>query len=188
MLNIIGGIDHPTKGQVIVAGQELNDKDEDFLSEFRCAHVGFVFQAYNLVSTLTVAENVAFLSASWQTIMLLPLATLVSASICLVAYMMLSVDEQHQEFAILRAIGAKPRIIVSISAIQSAVVLLSSFGIGLSFGTIFTFMILMANPSVTPITILTISGWIITALIALFILSLYPAFKLSKTSILKILT
>jgi putative ABC transport system ATP-binding protein len=60
LLNIIGGIDRPTKGQVIVAGQELNDKDEDFLSEFRCAHVGFVFQSYNLVSTLTVAENVAF--------------------------------------------------------------------------------------------------------------------------------
>ncbi len=60
LLNIIGGIDRPTKGHVIVAGQELNDKDEDFLSEFRCAHVGFVFQAYNLVSTLTVAENVAF--------------------------------------------------------------------------------------------------------------------------------
>lgn len=36
LLNIIGGIDRPTKGQVIVAGQELNDKDEDFLSEFRC--------------------------------------------------------------------------------------------------------------------------------------------------------
>jgi len=60
LLNLIGGIDKPTKGKITVAGQELNDKDEDFLSEFRCSHVGFVFQAYNLVSTLTVEENVAF--------------------------------------------------------------------------------------------------------------------------------
>ena len=60
LLNLIGGIDCPTKGKIMVAGQELTDKDEDFLSEFRCNHVGFVFQAYNLVSTLTVAENVAF--------------------------------------------------------------------------------------------------------------------------------
>ena len=60
LLNIIGGIDRPTKGKIIVASQDLADKDEDFLSEFRCNHVGFVFQAYNLVSTLTVAENVAF--------------------------------------------------------------------------------------------------------------------------------
>jgi putative ABC transport system ATP-binding protein len=60
LLNIIGGVDRPTKGKIVVAGQELNGKDEDFLSEFRCAHVGFIFQSYNLVSTLTVAENIAF--------------------------------------------------------------------------------------------------------------------------------
>ena len=60
LLNIISGIDRPTKGKIIVAGQDLTEKDEDFLSDFRCNNVGFVFQAYNLVSTLTVAENVAF--------------------------------------------------------------------------------------------------------------------------------
>jgi len=60
LLNIIGGIDRPTKGKVFVAGEEMTGKDEDFLSEFRCNHIGFVFQSYNLVSTLTVAENIAF--------------------------------------------------------------------------------------------------------------------------------
>ena len=60
LLNIISGIDKPTSGKIIVLGQDLTDKDEDFLADFRCNDVGFVFQAYNLVSTLTVAENVAF--------------------------------------------------------------------------------------------------------------------------------
>jgi putative ABC transport system ATP-binding protein len=60
LLNIISGIDRPTKGQIIVANQDLTEKDEDFLSDFRCHNIGFIFQAYNLVSTLTVAENVAF--------------------------------------------------------------------------------------------------------------------------------
>ena len=60
LLNLIGGIDRPTKGKIVVAGQDLTIQNEDFLSDFRCYHVGFVFQAYNLVSTLTVAENVAF--------------------------------------------------------------------------------------------------------------------------------
>ena len=60
LLNIISGIDRPTKGQIIVANQDLTDKNEDFISDFRCNHIGFIFQAYNLVSTLTVAENVAF--------------------------------------------------------------------------------------------------------------------------------
>ncbi len=60
LLNLISGIDRPTTGKILVANEELTGKDEDFLSDFRCSHVGFVFQAYNLVSTLTVAENVAF--------------------------------------------------------------------------------------------------------------------------------
>ena len=60
LLNIIGGIDRPTKGKIVVDGQDLTVQNEEFLSDFRCNNVGFVFQAYNLVSTLTVAENVAF--------------------------------------------------------------------------------------------------------------------------------
>lgn len=60
LLNIIGGIDKPTSGKIIVFGHDLRVKDEDFLADFRCNNVGFVFQSYNLVSTLTVSENIAF--------------------------------------------------------------------------------------------------------------------------------
>ncbi|HLC00084.1 MAG TPA: ABC transporter ATP-binding protein [Candidatus Bathyarchaeia archaeon] len=60
LLNLISGIDKPTSGQITVFGEDLIDKDEDFLADVRCHKVGFVFQSYNLVSTLTVAENVAF--------------------------------------------------------------------------------------------------------------------------------
>jgi putative ABC transport system ATP-binding protein len=60
LLNLISGIDRPTSGTMIVLGQDLTIQNEDFLAEFRCSNVGFVFQSYNLVSTLTVAENVAF--------------------------------------------------------------------------------------------------------------------------------
>ena len=60
LLNLISGIDKPTSGTLRVFGDELTEKDENWLSDFRCHKVGFVFQAYNLVSTLTVAENIAF--------------------------------------------------------------------------------------------------------------------------------
>jgi putative ABC transport system ATP-binding protein len=60
LLSIIGGIDKPTSGKIVVFSEDLAAKDEDFLANFRCTKVGFVFQSYNLVSTLTVAENVAF--------------------------------------------------------------------------------------------------------------------------------
>ncbi len=60
LLNIIGGLDKPTTGEVVVFGHNLIDCDEDFLATFRCVYIGFVFQSYNLISTLTALENVAF--------------------------------------------------------------------------------------------------------------------------------
>jgi ABC-type antimicrobial peptide transport system permease subunit len=135
-----------------------------------------------------VEQNTGFLASNWQTIMLLPLLTVVSAAMCLVGYMMLTVDEQHQEFAVLRAVGAKPRIILNISAIQSLIVLISSFATGTSIGIITVTLILMTNPLVTSITLLEIACWLVAVLIGMLLLSLYPAYRLAKTSILKIMT
>jgi putative ABC transport system ATP-binding protein len=60
LLNIIGGIDKPSDGKIRVFDTDLGTADEDSLAEFRSKNVGFVFQAYNLISTLTVSENIAF--------------------------------------------------------------------------------------------------------------------------------
>mgnify|MGYP006269541515 CR=1 FL=1 len=60
LLNLIGGLDKPTSGKVVVFGHDLGTYDENFLATFRSAYVGFVFQSYNLISTLTAIENVAF--------------------------------------------------------------------------------------------------------------------------------
>ena len=135
-----------------------------------------------------VEKNTNFLASTWQTIMLLPLFILASAALCLVGYMMLAVDEQHQEFAVLRAVGAKPRIVIFVLAIQSLIVLFSSFAVGISLGTIITLLILMPQPLVTSFTILEITGWLLAALAGMFLFSLYPAFRLAKASILKIMT
>jgi putative ABC transport system ATP-binding protein len=60
LLNIISSIDKPTGGTVNVLGNDLLVQKEDFLASFRCNNIGFVFQSYNLVSTLTVTENITF--------------------------------------------------------------------------------------------------------------------------------
>lgn len=60
LLNIIAGIDKPTSGKIVVFGHDLCVESEDSLADFRCNNVGFVFQSYNLVSTLTVSENIGF--------------------------------------------------------------------------------------------------------------------------------
>jgi putative ABC transport system ATP-binding protein len=59
LLNIISGIDKPSSGRILVFEEDLVTKDENFLANLRCNNIGFVFQSYNLVSTLTVAENIA---------------------------------------------------------------------------------------------------------------------------------
>ncbi len=60
LLNIISGIDKPTTGKIHAFDLDLAEQNEDVLADYRCKMVGFVFQSYNLVSTLTVAENIAF--------------------------------------------------------------------------------------------------------------------------------
>lgn len=60
LLNIIGGLDEPTEGTAIVQGTDLNTLSDSELINFRLQHIGFVFQAYNLIPVLTAIENVAF--------------------------------------------------------------------------------------------------------------------------------
>jgi putative ABC transport system ATP-binding protein len=59
LLNILGGLDRATEGTVRYAGHVLSDASERELTQFRREHVGFVFQFYNLIPSLTARENVA---------------------------------------------------------------------------------------------------------------------------------
>ncbi len=59
LLNIIGGLDTPTSGKVLVDGQEVSKLVEPELTQYRREKVGFIFQFFNLVPTLTAEENVA---------------------------------------------------------------------------------------------------------------------------------
>ena len=58
LLNLIGGLDAPTGGSISVGGQRIDQLSESALARWRAAHVGFVFQFYNLLSTLAARRNV----------------------------------------------------------------------------------------------------------------------------------
>jgi putative ABC transport system ATP-binding protein len=58
LLNILAGLDRPSAGQVTVAGRKLDELSEDELAQFRAAHMGFVFQFFNLIPVLSARENV----------------------------------------------------------------------------------------------------------------------------------
>jgi len=59
LLNILGGLDTPTSGEVFYLDHNLSSAGEEALTRFRRDHVGFVFQFYNLIPSLTARENVA---------------------------------------------------------------------------------------------------------------------------------
>jgi len=58
LLNLIGGLDRPTSGEVVVAGEHIDDLSGGALAKWRSRHVGFVFQFYNLMPTLSAEKNV----------------------------------------------------------------------------------------------------------------------------------
>ncbi len=62
MLNIIGGMDKATQGQLIVEGEDFSDPDEEELTQYRRDYIGFIFQSYNLMPNLTALENVEFIA------------------------------------------------------------------------------------------------------------------------------
>ena len=59
LLNMLGGLDSPTSGTITVDGRDISTLSSDELADYRAYAVGFVFQSYNLIPTLTVYENVA---------------------------------------------------------------------------------------------------------------------------------
>lgn len=60
LLNIIGGLDQPTSGSIVIAGQDISKLSGNELIDFRKNHIGFVFQSYNLIPVLTAYENAEF--------------------------------------------------------------------------------------------------------------------------------
>lgn len=60
LLHLIGGLDRPTEGQITVAGQQIDSLDENALAVFRRRTVGFIFQSFNLIPSMTAVENVSF--------------------------------------------------------------------------------------------------------------------------------
>lgn len=61
LLNLIGGLDKPTKGEVIIDGTNITQLKQTEIIDFRLKNIGFVFQAYNLIPVLTAKENIEFI-------------------------------------------------------------------------------------------------------------------------------
>jgi len=61
LLNMIGGLDNPDSGSIILDGTQITDMKENQLAEVRLHNIGFIFQAYNLIPVLTAMENIEYI-------------------------------------------------------------------------------------------------------------------------------
>lgn len=59
LLNMLAGLEKPTKGEIVIAGEHIETKSENALVAFRREHIGFIFQSFNLLSTMNAVENIA---------------------------------------------------------------------------------------------------------------------------------
>lgn len=112
-LNIIGGLDRASDGQVLFEDIDLTDCDDGDLTEYRRGHLGFVFQFYNLIASLTARENVALIAEIAEQPMD-PLEALDRVGLAHRADhfpSQLSGGEQ-QRVAIARAIAKRPRVLL----------------------------------------------------------------------------
>ena len=130
-----------------------------------------------------LGRHVSFLNHIWSFVMFLPLFSLVTATLCLLSYLMLSIAGQQREFGIMRALGAKPRSIMKIIFTQALLITLISGAIGISVGLFVTFVFLIPEPVVSQYTLVSVAGWLLLALGLLCLSSLYPAMKAVKKSV-----
>jgi putative ABC transport system ATP-binding protein len=119
LLNLIGGLDTPTGGQILIDGKDISTLSEKEMTDFRMHNIGFVFQAYNLIPVLTAKENVSFVmelqgrnqaETSARAVELLEAVGLGDRSESRPAKLS---GGQQQRVAVARALASKPKFILA---------------------------------------------------------------------------
>ena len=119
LLNMIGALDTPTGGSVAVAGTDVTGLGRSAAAEFRLNHIGFIFQAYNLIPVLTAFENAEFIlflqgkSSSERKEIVTPLLERVGLTNEMHRRPSQLSGGQQQRVAIVRAIASKPAVVLA---------------------------------------------------------------------------
>jgi len=133
-------------------------------------------------------KHLGFLNLVWSSVMLLPLLSLVTATLCLLSYMMLSIAGQQREFGVMRALGTNPKGILNIILTQALIIVLVSGTIGVLIGLTITFAFLIPEPVITLNNIIMVATWLLSAFVILSLSSLYPAMKIIKKPVASVMT
>jgi putative ABC transport system permease protein len=172
---------------IVLARMNSSADDEATLNRIRTEVRGISreLEVYKLNEALD--RNLDFLNNIWSIITFLSSFSLIAASLCSASHVMLMVTEQHQEFGVLRAIGAKPRTIMKIILEQNLIVLLSGYVPGIAIGLMITLLILIPEPVISFCTVVYVAGLLLLSLFVILIFSFYPAVKFARKPILTIM-
>jgi len=119
LLNLLGGLDKPTQGEILIDSIRINDLNANKLVDFRLHHIGFVFQAYNLIPVLTAGENIELImelqgkpraerkKRSAELLMAVGLIDRINSRPSRLS------GGQQQRVAVARALASKPRFILA---------------------------------------------------------------------------
>ncbi len=119
LLNMVGGLDNPTSGNIIIGGTEIGQLKGSKLIDFRLHNIGFVFQSYNLIPVLTAKENVEFImqmqgvSAKERTARTIELLTAVGLGDRTDSRPSRLSGGQQQRVAVARALASKPKFVLA---------------------------------------------------------------------------
>jgi putative ABC transport system ATP-binding protein len=119
LLNLLGGLDLPTSGQILVDGVDLSKLNSSALIDFRMRNIGFVFQSYNLIPVLTAKENVEFIMSlqkwsrqdrdarTWELLKAIGLSDRANSRPAKMS------GGQQQRVAVARALASRPRFVLA---------------------------------------------------------------------------
>jgi putative ABC transport system ATP-binding protein len=178
LLNMIGALDKPTSGKITVFSHDLSTYDEDFLATFRSAYIGFVFQSYNLISTLTAVENISFVVelAGWSK------EKMKEQSETLLK--LVGLNHRANHFPAQLSGGERQRVAFS----QALAIILVSGTIGITLGLFITIQFLLHDPIISQSSLISVSAGLLVILFTLCISSLYPTMKAVKKTVIDALS
>ncbi len=133
-------------------------------------------------------RHLAFLNRIWSLVMILPLSSLVTATLCLLSFMMLSITGQRREIGIMKALGAKPKTILKTIFTQALIIVLASGAVGIIAGFAVTWLFLIPEAVISPTTLISIIGWLTLALSLICLTSLYPASRATKKPVAEVIS